>query len=139
MLETQGLERRLEGEQDLAEATIQIRIESEKRKSEAAKVQAEADAITIRAEAEARATTVRAEAERKRILAVSQNLSTNYVRIQALESMAKALGGPGTTKMVLPVGKDGLPSYLAPFLNPYGPYFGALASGEPAKATAAER
>lgn len=138
-LETEGLERRLKGEQDLAEATIQIRIESEKRKADAARVQAEADAIAIRAEAEARATTLRAEAERKRILAVSQNLSTNYVRIQALEALSKTVSAPGTKMMVLPVGKDGLPSYLAPFLNPFGPYFGALAGGEPTKSTTATR
>ena len=88
--------------------------------------------MTIRAEAEARATTVRAAAEKKRIQAVSEGLSPNYVRIQALESLSKAVSGPGTKIMVLPVGKDGLPSYIAPFLNPFGPYFGAPAGGEPA-------
>jgi hypothetical protein len=29
--------------------------------------------------------------------------------------------------MVLPVGKDGLPGYFAPFLNPFGNLLGALA------------
>jgi regulator of protease activity HflC (stomatin/prohibitin superfamily) len=130
ILENEGLQRRLKGEQSLEEATLQIRIESEKRKSEAARIQAEADAITVRAEAEAKATTMRAEAEKKRIMAVSQNLSANYVRIQALESLSKTVGAPGTKTMVLPVGKDGLPSYMVPFLNPFGPYFGQLAGGE---------
>jgi regulator of protease activity HflC (stomatin/prohibitin superfamily) len=114
---------------------MQIRIESEQRKSEVARAQAEAEAITIRAEAEARATTVRAEAEKKRIQAVSQGLSPNYVRIQALDSLSKAVSGPGTKIMVLPVGKDGLPSYLAPFLNPFGPYFGAPGGGGEASGT----
>lgn len=131
--EAEGLQRRLKGEQALEEATIQIRIESEKRKAESARVHAEADAITVRAEAEAKATTMRAEAEKKRIMAISQNLSSNYVRIQALDSLSKTVSGPGTRTMVLPVGKDGLPSYLAPFLNPFGPYFGALAGNEPSK------
>jgi regulator of protease activity HflC (stomatin/prohibitin superfamily) len=129
-LETQGLERRLKAEQDLAQATIQIRIEAEQRKAEVARAQAESDALTIRAEADARATTVRAEAERKRIQAVSQNLSPSYVRIQAIEALSKHVSGSGTKIMVLPVGKDGLPSYLAPFLNPFGPYFGNVGAGE---------
>jgi regulator of protease activity HflC (stomatin/prohibitin superfamily) len=136
-LATQGLERRLKGEQDLEQATMQIRIEAEQRKAEVARAQAEADATTIRAEAEARATTMRAEADRKRIQAVSQNLSPNYVRIQALEALSKTVSAPGTKMMVLPVGKDGLPTYMAPFLNPFGPYFGTPLAGEasaPAKA-----
>jgi hypothetical protein len=35
--------------------------------------------------------------------------------------------------MVLPVGKDGLPGYFGPFLNPFGNFMGALAgsSGGP--------
>lgn len=131
-LTTQGLERRLQGEQELEQATMQIRIEGEKRKAELAKVQAEADAVRIRAEAEAQAIQVRAGAEKTRIQALSQNLSPNYVRIQALDALAKALSGPGTTKMVLPVGKDGLPTYLAPFLNPFGPFFGQGMGAEPA-------
>jgi regulator of protease activity HflC (stomatin/prohibitin superfamily) len=139
VLETQGLERRLKAEQDLAEATMRIQIEAEQRKAEVAKAQADADAATIRAEADARGITVRAEAEKKRIQAVSQNLSPSYVRIQALESLSKAMSGPGTRTMVLPVGKDGLPSYMAPFLNPFGPYFGQLAGGEPSSAPTATR
>jgi regulator of protease activity HflC (stomatin/prohibitin superfamily) len=134
-LEAEGLQRRLKGEQALEEATIQIRIETEKRKAEAARVQAEAEAITVRADAEARATSVRAEAEKKRIMAISQNLSSNYVRIQALEALSKTVSAPGTKMMVLPVGKDGLPSYLTPFLNPFGPFFGALAGNETSTGT----
>ena len=131
-LDTQGLERRLQGEQDLVQATMQIQIESEKRKADLAKVQAEAEAVRIRAEADAHAITVRAGAEKTRVQALSQNLSPNYVRIQALESLAKAFSGPGTRIMVLPVGKDGLPAYLTPFLNPFAPHLGLTQGSEPA-------
>ena len=82
---------------------------------------------------------MRAEAEKKRIMAVSQNLSSNYVRIQALEALSKTVNAPGTKMMVLPVGKDGLPAYMTPFLNPFGPYFGALASNEPSPGTKEKR
>jgi regulator of protease activity HflC (stomatin/prohibitin superfamily) len=107
-LETQGLERKLRAEQELAQATLQIRIEEEKRKAELARAQAEAEAVKIRA-----------DAERTRIAAVSQNLTPNYVRLQALDALAKSLDGEGTRTFVLPVGKDGLPAYFAPFLNPF--------------------
>jgi hypothetical protein len=47
-------------------------------------------------------------------------LSQNYVRVQALDSLAKAMSAPGNRLMVMPTGKDGLPSYFLPFLNPFG-------------------
>jgi regulator of protease activity HflC (stomatin/prohibitin superfamily) len=126
VLESEGLERKLRAEQQLAETTAQIQIEEEKRKADLAKAQAEAEAIKIRADADAQATRLRAEAERVRIQAVSTNLSPNYVRIQALEALAHAITA-GTSKMlVLPVGKDGLPGYFAPFLNPFGNFMGQL-------------
>jgi regulator of protease activity HflC (stomatin/prohibitin superfamily) len=136
VLETEGMARQLKAEQELAETHAQIQIEQEKRKAELAKAEAEAEAIKIRADADAHATRVAAEAERVRIQAVSQNLSPNYVRIQALVAMAKAMSGDGTKLMVLPVGKDGLPSYFNPFLNPFGNFMGSMAGAEPQKAQA---
>jgi len=131
-LETAGMARKLQAEQQLADTTAQIQIEQEKRKADIAKAEAEAEAIKIRADAEAHATRVGAEAARVRIQAESQNLSPSYVRLKALEAMGRALGGEGTKLMVLPVGKDGLPSYFAPFLNPFSSFAGAFAAGEPA-------
>jgi regulator of protease activity HflC (stomatin/prohibitin superfamily) len=128
VLEAEGLERKLRAEQQLAETTAQIRIEEEKRKAELAKAEAESEAVKIRADAEAHAIRVRAEADRVRIQAASQNLSPNYVRVQALEALSRAVSASGGNRvMVLPVGKDGLPGYFAPFLNPFGNFLGALA------------
>jgi regulator of protease activity HflC (stomatin/prohibitin superfamily) len=130
-VEAQGLEKRLHAEQELDQTTFQIRIEEEKRKADLARVEAEAETVKIRAEAEAHAIRVRAEAEKARIQSVSQNLSSNYVRVQALEALAKVLGGNGTRTFVLPVGKDGLPAYFAPFLNPFSPGLGGtMAAGK---------
>jgi regulator of protease activity HflC (stomatin/prohibitin superfamily) len=92
-------------------------------------VEAEAEAVKIRADADAHAIRVRADADKVRIQAASQNLSPNYVRVQALEALAHALGGEGQKVMVLPVGKDGLPAYFAPFLNPFANFLGNVAAG----------
>jgi regulator of protease activity HflC (stomatin/prohibitin superfamily) len=135
-LETEGMARQLQAEQQLATTHAQIEIEEEKRKADISKAESEAATIKIHADAEAHATRVAAEAERVRIQAVSQNLSPSYVRLQALQAMGSALGGSGTKLMVLPVGKDGLPSYFAPFLNPFGNFMGPLAGGEHEKAAA---
>jgi hypothetical protein len=67
-----------------------------------------------------------------RIQAESQSLSPSYVRLRALESRGKALSAEGARMYVLPVGKDGLPSYFAPFLNPFGNFMGPMAGGEKA-------
>jgi regulator of protease activity HflC (stomatin/prohibitin superfamily) len=123
VIETQGMERKLRAEQELEAATLQVRVEGEKRKADLARVQAEAEANRIRAEGEARASRLRAEAERAHIQAISANLSPSYVRLQALDALAKALHGEGTRTLVLPVGKDGLPAYFGPFLNPFSPTF----------------
>jgi hypothetical protein len=40
--------------------------------------------------------------------------------------------------MVLPVGKDGMPSYFAPFLNPFSNFMGPLAGAEKARPAAKE-
>lgn len=126
VLEAEGVERSLRAEQQLAENTAQIKIEEEKRKSELSKAQTEAEAIKIRADADAHAIRVRADADRSRIAAASQNLSPNYVRIQALQALSTAIGSGDNNVMVLPVGKDGLPAYFAPFLNPFSNFMGAL-------------
>jgi regulator of protease activity HflC (stomatin/prohibitin superfamily) len=135
VLEAEGLERRLRAEQQLAETHAQIQIEEEKRKAELAKSEAEGEAVKIRADAEAHAIRVRADADRVRIQAASSNLSPNYVRIQALEALSRAMSAGGGKVMVLPVGKDGLPAYFTPFLNPFGNNFlGPLAgANEPAR------
>ena len=136
-LEAEGLERKLRAEQQLAETTAQIQIEEEKRKAELAKAEAEGEAIKIRADADAHAIRVRAEADRARIQAESQNLSPNYVRIQALDALSRAVGAGSGKVMVLPVGKDGLPAYFTPFLNPFGNFLGALAGTSAAAPAAA--
>jgi len=100
-----------------------------KRKAELAKAEAEAEAVRIRSEAEAHAIRVRAEADRVRIQSASQNLSPNYVRIQALEALSHAMGAGSGKVMVLPVGKDGLPGYFSPFLNPFGNFLGDAFAG----------
>jgi regulator of protease activity HflC (stomatin/prohibitin superfamily) len=137
-LETAGMARKLQAEQQLADTHAQIQIEEEKRKADIAKAESEAEAIKIHADAEAHATRVAAEAERVRIQAESQNLSPNYVRLRALEAMGSALSGEGTKLMVLPVGKDGMPSYFAPFLNPFSNFMGPLAGAEKARPAAKE-
>src|SRR5262249_10584516 len=103
-------------------------IEEMRRKAELAKANAEAETTRIRAQSEAQATEVRARAERARLQAQSQNLSPNYVRVQALEALAKALSGSNAKLVVLPVGKDGLPAFFSPFLNPYSNVFGSVAA-----------
>ena len=128
-LEAEGVEKKLRAEQQLAANTAEIQIEEEKRKADLAKVEAEAEAVKIRADADAHAIRVRADADKVRIQAASQNLSPNYVRVQALEALAHALGGEGQKVMVLPVGKDGLPAYFAPFLNPFANFLGNVAAG----------
>jgi regulator of protease activity HflC (stomatin/prohibitin superfamily) len=136
VLEAEGLERRLRAEQQLAETHAQIQIEEEKRKAELAKSEAEGEAVKIRADAEAHAIRVRADADRVRIQAASSNLSPNYVRIQALEALSRAMSAGGGKVMVLPVGKDGLPAYFTPFLNPFGNNFlGPLAGANEAART----
>jgi regulator of protease activity HflC (stomatin/prohibitin superfamily) len=125
-LETAGMARKLQAEQQLADTHAQIEIEEEKRKAGIAKAEAEAEEIKIKADAEAHATRVTAEAERVRVQAESQNLSPSYVRLKAIEAMGNALSGEGTRLMVLPVGKDGLPGYFAPFLNPFSSFMSGL-------------
>ena len=59
---------------------------------------------------------MRAEADKARILAESIHLTPNYVRLQAIKTLAEVLA---TSKLVVvPVGPNGLPSFFQPFLNP---------------------
>jgi len=90
-----------------------------------ATAQAEAEAVRVRARGEADATRLRADAERTRIATLSP---ANYVRMQALESLAKAASGSNTKLMVLPVTANGLPAVFAPFLNPFGATFAELSA-----------
>jgi regulator of protease activity HflC (stomatin/prohibitin superfamily) len=136
VIEAQGLERKLAAEQELLHAQLQASIEEAKRKTERTRAEGEAESALLRAEGEAKATKVRADAERTRIAAASQNLTPNYIRLQAIEALAKTMSGENTRMLVMPVGKDGLPAFFGPFLNPYGAsgsMFGALDPGAKAE------
>jgi regulator of protease activity HflC (stomatin/prohibitin superfamily) len=115
-IEADGLERKLRAEQDLAQAEGQLKIEEAKRKSERERQEADAEAIERKANAEAKAIVARADADKQRILDESTHLTPNYLRLQAIKTLADALA---TAKLVVvPVGPNGLPSFFAPFLNP---------------------
>jgi regulator of protease activity HflC (stomatin/prohibitin superfamily) len=127
-LDAEALEKRLHAEQAMAEAQRQFALEEVKRKSEKERVEAEAEQGRIRAQGEADATRIRAEAEKARIRDVSANLTPSYVKLKSIEALAQTLSAGNTRIMVLPTGKDGLPAYFGPFLNPYGP--GALSGAD---------
>jgi regulator of protease activity HflC (stomatin/prohibitin superfamily) len=120
IVESAGVERHLRAEQDLEQAALDLQIEETRRKAERVKVEAEVDAVKLRAEGDAQATRLRAEADKVKIAAESQNVSNNYVKLQALAALKEAVAGSNTRLYVMPVGKNGLPSYFNPFLNPYG-------------------
>jgi regulator of protease activity HflC (stomatin/prohibitin superfamily) len=126
-IEAEGAEKRVRAEQELEQNELQLRIEQSRRKADLEKVQAEAEAVRVRAQAEADATRVRAEAERTRIAALTP---ANYVRLQALEGLAKAVSGGNTKLMVLPVTASGMPALFAPFLNPFGAAFNETAAAK---------
>jgi regulator of protease activity HflC (stomatin/prohibitin superfamily) len=111
-IEAQGLERKLRAQQELDQTTQQIQIEEMRRKADLEKARAEADSLRVRADAEAQAIRVRADAEKMRWQ------SPGYVRLQALEILAKALTAGNQRLVVMPIGKNGLPAFFAPFLNP---------------------
>ena len=58
--------------------------------------------------------------EKARIAAASQNLSENYVRLRALEVLGTSLASSNQRIYVVPTGKNGLPMYMSPFMNPFG-------------------
>ena len=119
-LEADGLEKQLRAEQELAAAEKQLKIEEAKRKSERERNEAGADAIVIKADAEAKAVLLAAKAEKNRIEATSARLTPNYIRLQAIDSLAKAMSGQNTKLVIMPTGKNGLPAFFSPFLNPLG-------------------
>lgn len=119
-LESEGLERQMKAEQELAAAKRQLEIEEAKRKSERQRQEAEAEAIVLNAQADAKAIQLLAEAEKERIAATSMKITPNYIRLQAIEALAKAMSGDNTKVIVMPTGKNGMPSFFAPFLNPLG-------------------
>lgn len=121
-LEADGLERQMRADQDLAAAEGQLKIEQAKRKSERERQEADAEVIVMKAEAEAKAVELAAEAERKRIEATSSRLTPSYIRLQAIDALARAMSGPNTKVVVMPTGKNGLPSFFGPFLNPLGTF-----------------
>jgi regulator of protease activity HflC (stomatin/prohibitin superfamily) len=117
-LEVEGAQKQLRSQQELEEADLRLRVEQAKRKADLELAQAQADEARVRAQGEADAIRLKAEAEKARIAALSQG-SANYVRVQALDALARAMSGGGTKLMVFPFGKDGLPAFFAPFLNPF--------------------
>lgn len=119
-VEAEGLERKMKADQDLAAAEQQVKIEETRRQVEREQQEADADAITLHAKAEAEATIAAAQAEEKRILATTAHLTPAYVRLQALDALAKAMSGANTKMIVVPVGPNGLPAFFQPFLNPFG-------------------
>ena len=119
-----------DAEIDRAKRRGVLEIEEMRRKADRDKALAEAETLRIRSESEAQATRVRAEADRARIQSLSNNLSPNYVRIQALEALAKAMSGDNVKMMIMPVGANGLPSFFTPFLDPYAKLFGAATGGK---------
>jgi regulator of protease activity HflC (stomatin/prohibitin superfamily) len=119
-LDAEGLERKTKAQQDLDAAEQQVKIEETRRQVEREKQEADADAVTLHAKAEAEATIALAEAEKQKMAATTQHLTPAYVRLQAVEALAKAMSGNNTKMIVVPVGANGLPSFFAPFLNPFG-------------------
>ena len=117
-LEADGIERQLKAEQDLLAAEQQLKIEEARRKSERQRQEAAAEAIVLKADAEAKAMLLMADADKQRIAAASAKLTPAYLRLQAIEAVSRAMSGSNTKVIVMPTGKDGLPSFFAPFLNP---------------------
>ncbi|MHB8417172.1 MAG: SPFH domain-containing protein [Myxococcales bacterium] len=122
--ETVGLEQKLRGEQELAQAERELAIAAARAKAQRAEAASAAEVKRLQAEGDAAATRLRAEAEQVRIEAESRPLTPAYIRVHAIDALAKGFESPGTRLYVLPTGKDGLPSYFLPFLNPYGKTLG---------------
>lgn len=119
-LEADGLERQLKAEQDLLAAEGALKLEEARRRSERQRLEAKAEAIVLEAEANAKAVRLAAEAEKERIAGSAANLTPSYIRLRAIEALATAMSGPNTKVIVVPSGKNGLPGFFAPFLNPMG-------------------
>ena len=130
VLEAEALEKKLRSEQAIADAERQLQLEEVKRKAEKERVEAEAEQAEIRAKGEAESTRIHAEADKARIQAESVNLTANYVKLKSIEALSTAMSGNNAKVMVLPSGKDGLPAFFNPFLNPYG---SALGAADPVK------
>lgn len=118
-IEAEGLERQMRADQELAHQQAQLKIEEVTRLAEKEDAEAHAEQQVLLAEADAKSIELRAAAERDRILAVSKALTPDYIRLQGIENLAKALSGSNEKLFVLPTGKDGLPGFFSPFLNPY--------------------
>ena len=122
-VESAGLERKLRAEQDLQQATLDLQIEETRRKANKVKVESEVEAVTMRAEGEAQATRARASAEKTRVITPA------LLRLEALEALGKAVSGSNTKMYVMPVGKNGMPSFWSPFMNPYGSEMNEMMGG----------
>ena len=119
VIEAEGLDIKLRGEQELAHQQQLVQVEQARRAAAKELAEAEAEQQSIRAEGDAKAIRIRASADKERILAQSKALTPDYIRLQAVDALAKALSGPNEKIFVLPSGKDGLPGFFSPFLNPF--------------------
>jgi regulator of protease activity HflC (stomatin/prohibitin superfamily) len=119
-VESAGLEKKLQSEQELGQAKVELAIARAKAEAQRAEVTTEVEAQRLRAEGEAHAIRELAAANREKLQAESQPLTPNYVRLKALEALSAAVSGPNSHVYVLPIGKNGLPAYFTPFLNPFG-------------------
>ncbi len=119
-VESAGLEKRLRNEQELDQAKIELAIAEAKSAAKRAEVETEVEAQRLRAEGEAHAIRVLAAANHAKVQSEAQSLTPNYVRLKALEALSAAVSGPNAHVYVLPTGKNGMPSYFTPFLNPFG-------------------
>jgi regulator of protease activity HflC (stomatin/prohibitin superfamily) len=128
-IEAKGLERQLHDTQELMHEEKALRIEQARVRTyrervageaewSAMRAKSEAQAVRLRAAAEAEAIRMRALANKERIQAEARSLTPEYQRLKGLEMLAKALSGPNEKIFVMPTGKDGLPQFFAPFLNP---------------------
>jgi regulator of protease activity HflC (stomatin/prohibitin superfamily) len=120
IVESAGLVKRLQNEQELGQAKIELEITQAKSEAKRAEVETEVEAQKLRAEGEAHAIRVLAAANHAKVQSESQSLTPNYVRLKALEALSAAVSGPNAHVYVLPTGKNGMPSYFTPFLNPFG-------------------
>ena len=103
---------------------MDLQIEETRRKANRVKVESEVEAVTLRADGEAQATRARAAAEKTRII------TPQLLRLEALEAMSKAVSGTNAKVYVMPIGKNGLPQFWSPFLNPTGAEANELMGGD---------
>lgn len=132
-VESKGLERKLKSQQELDQAKVELAIAEARADAKRAEVQTEVEARRLRADGEAHEINVLAAANKAKLQAEAQPITANYVRLKALEALSAAVSGPNAHVYVLPTGKNGMPSYFTPFLNPFGKELSGLTEGKKEK------